>query len=56
VLGRAKEPFPVPVRTLDALHLASLYFLHEQGVTVALAAYDARLLGAARSLGLPLHP
>jgi hypothetical protein len=24
VLGRALEPFPVPVRTLEALHLASL--------------------------------
>jgi hypothetical protein len=56
VLRRAKEPFPVPVRTLDALHLASLHFLHQQGVTIALATYDARLLGAARALELPLHP
>lgn len=55
VLERAKEPFPVPIRTLDALHLASLSFLDRQGVTLALATYDARLLGAARALDLPVH-
>jgi hypothetical protein len=27
VLERALEPFPIPVRTLDALHLASIEFL-----------------------------
>jgi PIN domain len=27
VLARALEPFPIPVRTLDALHLASMDFL-----------------------------
>jgi len=32
VLGRARDPFPTPVRTLDALHLASADFLREQGV------------------------
>ena len=31
VLGRALEPFPVPVRTLDALHLASIEFLRGAG-------------------------
>ena len=31
VLARALEPFPVPVRTLDALHLASIEFLRERG-------------------------
>lgn len=56
VLARAKEPFPVPVRTLDALHLAALHFLVEQGVAVALATYDVRLLGAAVALDLPVHP
>jgi hypothetical protein len=54
VLGRALEPFPVPVRTLDALHLASLEFLRGRGQTVALASYDDRLLGAARAIGIPL--
>jgi hypothetical protein len=56
VLTRAKEPFPLHVRTRDALHLASLDFLQQQGVTVSLAAYDARLLTAARALNVALFP
>jgi predicted nucleic acid-binding protein len=56
VLGRAREPFPVPVRTLDALHLASMEFLRRQGVRLALASYDARLLAAARACELSVHP
>ncbi len=56
VLFAAKEPFPVPVRTLDSLHLASLHFLQHQGVAVSLASYDARLLAAARALKLPVFP
>jgi hypothetical protein len=54
VLGRARQPFPAPVRTLDALHLASAEFLREQGVEVELASYDARLLAAARAMSLPV--
>jgi len=52
VLGRALEPFPLPVRTLDALHLAFLEFLRGQGQDVALASYDERLLAAGRRLGV----
>jgi predicted nucleic acid-binding protein len=40
VLARALEPFPSPVRTLDALHLASIDFLQKQGQNVALASFD----------------
>jgi predicted nucleic acid-binding protein len=54
VLARALEPFPAPVRTLDALHLASIEFLRERGQSVALASYDERLVGAARALGIPI--
>jgi predicted nucleic acid-binding protein len=54
VLARALEPFPAPVRTLDALHLASIVFLREHGQTIELASYDARLNVAARGLGIPL--
>jgi hypothetical protein len=50
VVRRAREPFPVEVRTLDALHLASLDFLREQGQNVRLASYDARMITAARRL------
>jgi hypothetical protein len=54
VLARALEPFPAPVRTLDALHLASIAFLRERGQPVELASYDARLIAAATSLGVAL--
>lgn len=56
VLARALEPFPSPVRTLDALHLASIEFLRSQRQDVSLASYDARLLSAARKLKIALHP
>jgi len=51
VLMRALAPFPVPVRTLDALHLASMGFLLEQGQSVALATYDSGMEQAALALG-----
>lgn len=56
VLARALEPFPLAVRTLDALHLASLDFLRRQGQTVSLATYDRRMATAAEALDVPLHP
>jgi predicted nucleic acid-binding protein len=54
VIQRAIEPFPVPVRTLDALHLASLEFLRQRQSDVTLATYDARLAAAATALGIQL--
>ena len=55
VVARALEPFPMPVHTLDAVHLASLEFLRSHGQTVRLASYDERLLSAARRLGVEVH-
>jgi len=55
VLQRALEPFPIPVRTLDALHLASIEFLRARGQAVALASFDERMLAVARALGIPPH-
>jgi predicted nucleic acid-binding protein len=55
VLARAVEPFPTPVRILDALHLASCAFLVRQGQQVQLASYDQRLLRAATALGLDTY-
>ena len=52
VLSRATRPFPVPVRTLDALHLASVAFLRERGREVALATYDERMAGVASAMGV----
>ncbi|HWP64153.1 MAG TPA: PIN domain-containing protein [Candidatus Binatia bacterium] len=56
VLERALEPFPVPVRTRDALHLASIEFLRSRRLEARLASYDARLNEAAAALGIPLEP
>ena len=56
VLSRAVELFPVAVRTLDALHLASIEFLREQSLDIMIATYDPRMLAAARKLKLPVYP
>ena len=54
VLTRALEAFPVPVRTLDALHLASIDYLRQQGQAVELATYDRRMRAAAEAMGIPV--
>lgn len=54
VLRRALEAFPVPVRTLDALHLATIEFLRANGQSVELASYDLRLNAAAGAVGIAL--
>ncbi len=56
ILTRALSAFPVPVRTLDALHLASLDYLREQRQSVELATYDRRMAEAARAMGIPVRP
>jgi hypothetical protein len=55
VILRMRTPFPTQVRTLDALHLASMHFLREQRVTVSLASYDTRLVAAAKAMDFPIH-
>jgi len=55
-LARALQPFPVRIRTLDALHLATIEFLRRQGETVELASYDDRLLAAAKAVGISVAP
>ena len=52
-LARALYPFPIHLRTLDGLHLATMHFLSRQGESVELASYDNRLLTAAAALGIP---
>jgi predicted nucleic acid-binding protein len=54
VLGRVLEPFPVSVRTLDAMHLASIEFLRSQGHRLELATYDKHMQQAARRMGIPI--
>jgi hypothetical protein len=55
VLTRALEPFPTPVRTLDALHLASTEFLRERQPAIRLATYDSRPAAAAKAMGIALY-
>ena len=54
VLARALEAFPVPVRTLDALHLSSCEYLCSQGQSVELASYDSRMTAAAHAMEIPV--
>jgi hypothetical protein len=51
VLQRALEP-PTALRTLDALHLATVEFLLGTGNDVKLASYDVRLIACAKALGI----
>ena len=53
-LRRALQPFPVSVRTLDAIHLATMDFIRGSGELVQLASYDNRLIAAARALGIEI--
>jgi hypothetical protein len=55
ILARALEPFPISVRTLDALHLATIEFLRERGQEIDLASFDKRLMAGALALGIPLY-
>ncbi len=56
VLDRALSPFPVPVRTLDALHLATMDYLRRGGQQLEVATYDERLARAAQALGVEPCP
>ncbi len=55
VLTRALQPFPMPARTLDGLHLASASYLRERGADVRVATYDERMAEAAEGIGLRLY-
>lgn len=52
VLARALQPFPIRIRirTLDALHLASIAFLRSQRQPIDLLSYDKRMLAAAHAM------
>jgi predicted nucleic acid-binding protein len=52
VLARVSRPFPVePVRTLDAVHLATMELLGEPPQLVAVVSRDVRVRDNARALG-----
>lgn len=54
-LSRALEPFPVHVRTLDALHLATMDYLRSRGQAIELLSYDQRMLAAAQAMGIAVY-
>ena len=55
VLSRALDPFPVAVKTLDGLHLATMDFLRAQGQTFRLASYDRKMVVAAQAIGVEIE-
>jgi predicted nucleic acid-binding protein len=57
VIDRARQPFPVePVRTLDAIHLASVLVARSAIPELALLSLDTRVRSAATRLGFELRP
>lgn len=52
VLARACRPFPVePIRTLDAVHLATAELLGEPPQLITVVTRDSRVIDNARALG-----
>lgn len=57
IIERARQPFPGdPIRTLDALHLATALAAAETAGDLAVLSLDRRVRGAARALGLDVVP
>lgn len=56
VLARALRPFPVSVRALDGLHLATMEFLRAAEEAFQLASYDRQLIAGAQALGIAIFP
>lgn len=57
VVERARQPFPgEPIRTLDAIHLASALTARAAIVGLALLSLDDRVRDAARKLGMEVLP
>jgi len=57
VVERARQPFPrSPIRTLDAIHLASLLVARSAVPGLTLLSLDSRLRDAAAHLGIEVRP
>lgn len=57
IVDRARQPFPgEPIRTLDAIHLASVLVARSAIAGLELLSLDDRIRGAARRLGLRVRP
>jgi hypothetical protein len=56
VLHRAALPLPLPVRTLDALHLTTALIVRERSAEPLLfVTHDAQQAAAARALGFEIQ-
>jgi predicted nucleic acid-binding protein len=56
VLRRASEPFPTPLKTLDAIHLATALLLDSDDEEIVFLTHDRQLGVAARACGLTVYP
>jgi len=57
IVERARHPFPAePIRTLDAIHLASALAVRSAVAGVELLSLDDRIRRAAKQLGFHLQP
>lgn len=57
VVERARQPFPTePIRTLDAIHLASALVARSAARDLAVLSLDDRIRAAGRLLGLDVLP
>ncbi len=57
IVDRARQPFPAePIRTLDAIHLASALAGRSGVPGVALLSLDDRIRRVGKQLGFPLQP
>jgi predicted nucleic acid-binding protein len=57
VVERARRPFPKePIRTLDALHLATALLAQSLVPDLALVSLDDRVRGSAKQMGFRLLP
>jgi predicted nucleic acid-binding protein len=56
VLRRAGGAFPTPVKTLDAIHLATALLWEEHAGEIVFLTHDRQLANAARACGLTVYP
>ena len=57
IVDRARQPFPgEPVRSLDAIHLASLLVARASVSGLEMLSLDDRIRSTTRAVGVPLQP
>ena len=57
IVDRTRRPFPgEPIRTLDAIHLATASLAHSLVPGMALLSLDARVRASARQMGIEVLP